>query len=508
MAGDLAGAQAAFSQASTMARGADGFLDHPAPRLAQTLPVVGDDAHAVEALAGAAADAADAGLELTAAARSVGWDGGQLPGFGAGGKIDAERIAAAAPGVRAAAGLLASAQTDLEAVDVDGLTSPVASAMDQASTQVSERASTAAKAAATVELLPGFLGADGPRSYLIVMQNLSDPRGAGGYPGTYGLIHADGHRIRLEELQPTSTIPRVAPVPAPPDIVRLYGDFGATTDFIATTYSPDFPTDARLMLGIWEAAGRPPVDGVISGDAVLMAHMLEALGPVDSPVVATGWPTQMASDNVVEVMNRDTFMTTSQTLSDQWQATIGTALWGALLSRPWPPQALATALGDAIEERHLQVYSADPTQQQALTDLGASGEVRFASSQPPLVVLQGFSDNRAGYFVTTKVTSSKRELQGGVIEVTATVTLRNAAPTGPPSILLGTPTFQATRGLFQTQLQVYLPPGAQVVRSTVDGGLGILDLVEEEFGRPMAIQFLDVPAGSTTAATFVYRVPS
>ncbi len=102
--------------------------------------------------------------------------------------------------MRAAADLLASAQTDLEAVDTDGLTSPVASAMDQALTQVSERASTAAKAAATAELLPGFLGADGPRSYLIVMQNLSDPRGAGGYPGTYGLIHVDGHRIRLEEL--------------------------------------------------------------------------------------------------------------------------------------------------------------------------------------------------------------------------------------------------------------------------------------------------------------------
>ena len=150
-------------------------------------------------------------------------------------------------------------------MDPDGLTSPVASAVDQALTQVSERASTATKAATTAELLPGFLGADGPRSYLIVMQNLSDPRGAGGYPGTYGLIHADGHRIRLEELQPTSTIPRVPPVPAPPDIVRLYGDFGATTDFIATTYSPDFPSDARLMLNIWEAAGRPPVDGVDLG---------------------------------------------------------------------------------------------------------------------------------------------------------------------------------------------------------------------------------------------------
>ncbi len=262
------------------------------------------------------------------------------------------------------------------------------------------------------------------------------------------------------------------------------------------------------MMGIWEAAGRPPVDGVISGDAVLMSHLLEALGPVDSPVAAPGWPTQITSDNVVEVMNRDTFMTTSQTLSDQWQTAIGTALWGALLSRPWPPQALATALGRAVEERHLQVYATDPAQQQALTDLGCErrGRVRHGAApargapgllRQPRRVLR----HPAGQRPPRPSSRTART------EVTVTVTLHNAAPTGPPSILLGTPTFQATEGLFQAQLQVYLPPGATVVKSTVDGGPGIFDLVEEEFGRPMAIQFLDVPAGGTTAATFVYRLP-
>jgi hypothetical protein len=506
VAGDLTGAQAAFSQASSMARGAGNDWNHPAPRLAETLPWVGDDAHAVDALAQAAVDAADAGLELTAAARRVGWDGAQLPGFGAGGKIDAARIQAGAPGVRAAADLLVAAQRRLEDVETADLVAPVASAVDQARTSISERASTAGKAAAAAELLPGFLGADGPRTYLIVMQNLSDPRGAGGYPGSFGLIHTDGHRIRLEELQPTSTIPVVAPVAAPPDVVRLYGSFGATTHFIATTYSPDFPTDARLMLGIWEAAGRPPVDGVISGDAVFMSYLLQALGPVDSPVVAPGWPASITSDNVVEVMNRDTFMTTSQTQSDQWQTAIGTALWGSLLSRPWPPQALATALARGVDERHLQVYATDRTQQQALTDLGATGAVRFSTGQPSLVVLQGLSDNRAGYFVTTKTTSSTRDLPDGGTEVTVTVTLHNSAPTGPPSILLGTPTFGSTKGSFQTQLQVYLPTGAKVVKSTVDGKAGFLDLVEEEFGRPMAVQLLEMPAGGTTSATIVYRL--
>lgn len=507
VAGDLSGAQAAFARASEMARGAQGYLHHPAPRLVQALPWVGDDANAVGAIAEAAGEAAHAGLELTASARAVGWDGTHVPGFGVNGRIDAATIRLAAPGVRAAADLLASAAGRLGAVHTDGLTGPVASAVEQARTEIARRVSTVTKAADAASMLPGFLGADGPRSYLIVMQNLSDPRGAGGYPGSYGLIHVNGHRIRLEELRPTSTIPLVAPVAAPRDVVRLYGGYGATTHFIATTYSPDFPTDARLMLGIWQAAGRPHVDGIISGDAVLMSSLLEALGTVNSPVRAPGWPATITSDNVVEVMDRDTFLTTSQTVSDRWQTTTGAVLWGALLSRPWPPQALATALGSSIADRHLQVYATDPAQEQSLTDLGAAGEVRFSTGQPSLVVLQGFSDNRAGYYATTRVTSSQEELPDGTTEVTVTVTLHNSAPTGPPSALLGTAGSQSTEGSFQAQLQVYLPAGAKVVKSTVDGGPGILDLVEEEFGRPMVVQFLETRSGTSTTAQFVYRLP-
>ena len=507
VAGDLPGAQAAFGQASSLARSADGYLGHPVPRLAGALPWVGDDVHAVEALSGAATDAAYAGLELTAAARSVGWDGETVPGFGAGGTIDAAGIADGAPALRAAASTLDEAQSILAEIDTDGLVGPVASAVERARAEFTERASVADTAADVAEVLPGFLGAGGPRSYLVVMQNLSDPRGAGGYPGSYGLIHVDGQRIELEEMEPASAIPAVSPIAAPADVVRLYGSFGATTDFIATTYSPDFPTDARLMLGIWEAAGYPPVDGVISGDAVLMSYLLEGLGPVDSPVLAPGWPASITAANAVEVINRDTFQTTSQRRSDDWQAAIGTALWGALLSRPPPPRALADAIARGAAERHFQVYSADPAQQETLAELGVAGEVSFSEDHPPLVVLQGFSDNRAGYFATTEVASSSSDMADGSTRVTVTVTLRNTAPTGPPSILLGTATSQARNGSFQAQLQVYLPDGAEVLKSTVDGGPGALQLVEEEFGRPMAIQFLETEAGTTTTATIVYRVP-
>ena len=215
------------------------------------------------------------------------------------------------------------------------------------------------------------------------------------------------------------------------------------------------------------------MDGVISGDAVLMSYLLEAVGPVSSPVRAPGWPDTITSENVVEVVNRDTFLTTSQARSDRWQTVTGAALWEAVLTRPWRPQALATALSRGVEERHLQVFAADP-----------AGRRRWSISVRParwrsLRTSRRWSCCRASR-TTAPATSSRgrsrpsqEELPDGGTEVTVDVTLQNSAPTGPPSILLGTPTSQASEGLFQAQLQVYLPLGATVVSSTVDGGPGV-----------------------------------
>ena len=77
--------------------------------------------------------------------------------------------------------------------------------------------------------------------------------------------------------------------------------------------------------------------------------------------------------------------------------------------------------------------------------------------------------------------------------MTVTVRMRNDAPDGPPSQLLGLPG-DGPIGQFGVEMDLYLPPGAQVLESSVDGEPG-LQLVEREFGRPVAIQYLLADAG-------------
>ena len=346
------------------------------------------------------------------------------------------------------------AREELAPIDVASLLGPVRDAVSSGKSVIVRRASQTEKAAALAKLLPGFLGAEGDRRYLLVMMNLSDPRGSGGYPGSYGLLHADGNRIRLEELAATSTIPNAKrPIDAPDDVVKRYATFGATKTFIATTYSPDFATSARLMEGIWEAAGRPKVDGVIGADAVWMSYLLEAIGPVDMPPavpklgqpIGATWPDSISADNVVEVMDRDTFLTTEITQNDDWQSTLGDAVWQAALTRPWPPAAMGSAIARAVDERHFQVYANAESEQGFLGELGATGIPQFGSD-PPLVTFNGISPSRVGYFIKRSVTSTRTVNDDGSETVTTTITLKNTAPTSPQSILLGIEVGRLSRG--------------------------------------------------------------
>lgn len=504
--GDIPGARNAFAIATTRADDADAALGHPAVGIVGMLPWFSDEVDAARRGATAAGYAARGGTAYADAAQAAGWDGGTVPGFAPGGRIDAAVLRAAEPGVVEAAGLLDLAQQELAPVDPATLRAPIAAAIADAKDEIDRRASQAETAARLVDLLPPMLGADGPRTYLLVTLTPSDPRASGGYPGVYGLLHVDGSRLKLTDLAPTSTIPQVAPVEASQDVRRVWGAYGSTTTFWDTTYTPDFPTAADLMTKIWEKGGGVPVDGVIAGDPALMAALLGVVGPVDTPV----WPETITRDNVERIVGADTYRTLSQAQSDGWQVGVGAALWQAVFTRPWPMQAMASAVVDAAEGRHLQVWSPNAEEEAILSQLGVAGAVAFPGDGSPLVTLNGFTANRAGYFVTTAVHVERKPTPTGGELITVTIRLTNDAPSGPPSFLLGlTPadTGGGPLGTFGTDVNVYLPQGAVFLRETLDGTPSV-PFEDEEFSRAVVSDVVLVPPkGGEATLTFVYGIP-
>jgi len=251
---------------------------------------------------------------------------------------------------------------------------------------------------------------------------------------------------------------------------------------------------------MWEASGREPLDGVIGSDSVWMSYVLEAIGPVRTAV----WPEAIAADNVSQILDADTMRTLDHEGSDAWQAAIATALWQAMVTRPVAAEPFGDAVVRATAERHLQVYSADPGEEALLETLGASGRLDMPEN-PLMVSWSGFVGSRTGYFAEKAVDYRATVREDGTAEVTITLTLTNTAPTEPESLLLGQEADNFDVGEYAAAASVYLPAEARGIRSKVDGGRSLVELLEREFGRRVVLTVLVAAAGQRTTADMSIR---
>ncbi len=496
-AGRPVDAEARFQLALGAAREAQHLRRHPTAWLAGVVPGLRDDVGALLTLSRAAELAAEAGGSVTRAAAVVGWDGAGVPGLERGRSLRLGAIRAAAPDLGQAARDLREVQRVLDGLDTDGLFGPIENAVVSARGEASRQRRLVQTADRLARLLPSMLQ-NSEHRYFLAIQNLSAPRGTGGFLGFYGILKAVDGRISLERLAPTSDLPVVGPVAAPKDVRTRYARFGAQRVVYAANYSPDFPTSARVILEMAQEAGLGRLDGVVAVDTVWVSYILGAIGPVDSPA----WPTPITSDNVIGILNRDTFETLDQEASDRLQGRVGLDTWNAILDRTPAAAAFADAMSKAVAERHLQVYARDPEQERIVTALGASGSVELGPN-PLFVVWQDFVASRAGFFAEKKTMQHTILHADGSATVETTTTLRDRAPDGPPSILLGTPA-EGPIGYYAALINTYLP---QTATDIVQRSSGPSVLVQEkEFGHPVTLGLVEAERGGTSSVTTRYSV--
>ena len=504
--GNVPEAQNEFGAASSAGQDATDALGHPSVSVVGWLPWFSDDVDALRRAARAINLAAEGGTSSADAADAAGWDGSSIPGFQSGGQFNPSALAAAAPHLQDAADHLSAASDEMAPVDPSSLAAPLQGPVEQAKQEIDTRASQAEIAAKLAELVPVLFGADGPRTYLLVTLSPSDPRAAGGYPGVFGVLHADGHQISLSGLAPTSTIPGVAAVDGPKDAKRAWHWAGIDRFFWDTTYTADFPTAAGFMKRIWEAGGGKPVDGVIAGDPTLMSAILGAVGSVDTPA----WPETITADNVQQIVGADVYRTEDSHQSDEWEVGVGDALWQAFLTRPLSTQSFATALSSASADGHLQVWTSDASEEAQLDSLGVSGRFALPSDGSALVRLNGFTDNRAGYFAKTSVKQSSAPApEAGSTKRTVTVRVENTAPSnGPKSILLGIhpgDTGGKPIGTFGTDINVYLPADATKIHVKQDGS-STLPFEWNELGAHVVSLSRLIPPGTMSEMQVSYEL--
>jgi hypothetical protein len=398
------------------------------------------------------------------------------------GVLNFEGLKQARPQLSAAAEVVKLSHERLTKINAASLIPPIADPLSRAEEQLTEISDSLDVAADVAYVAPVMAGADGPRKYLLIVQNNSEARATGGIPGALAVLSITDGKISLQSQTSASALgPFVPAVPLDSEQEQIYSvRMGKFMQDVNLT--PDFPSSAEIARAMWEERTGQGVDGVISIDPIALGYILNATGPVRlaNPAVvslANGeLPTELDSMNVVPTLLSDVYSRIEEpSLQDAYFAGVSQEIFAALSNSAGNSADLIRELSQGADEGRVSVWSARTAEQSVLTKYSLSGSIAGPSVQPAEfgVYFNDGTGAKMDYYVKRTVQLVKECSRNGYHQTTVRVTSTNAAPedaaTSLPSYVTGGGAFGVPPGSVQTNIVAYGPFQATVETARLDG---------------------------------------
>lgn len=501
VAGDVATAKAAAKTLRTHAAQAESLTGDPVWRLAEFVPLLGSNLTAVRVSAASTDTLASEVIDpLVGVAGQV--DPRAIKPVGQ--KIDLAPIEAAKPVVVKAQAAFHRAQSAVDGLSTDGTLPQVSNAVDRLRAQLDKAETVVDAVGNSVRLLPPMLGADGPRTYLVLVQNPAELRATGGLVGALALIKADNGVISLEaQSSGTSIGPWEAPVTAIPASTQgLYGPLVGR--FIQdVNLTPHFPLAASTAATMWTQTHGGTVDGVLTIDPVVLTGLLKATGPVALPTGDT-----LTSANAIPLLLSESYKKFSlPEEQDAYFASAATAVFDSVASGKADGAELIKALAASGSQRRLLVWSAHPAEQKVLapTTLAGALPASTASTAGLGVYFNDATGAKMDYYLSTKVEAGTAICRvDGKPTSRISVTLTNKAPADAaatlPDYVTGAGTYGVPPGSIRTRVAVYGATDGLLVSTTSDGA-SYPTISGMDDKRPVSVFTVELAPGQSKTVT-------
>jgi hypothetical protein len=463
--GDLEGAEPIAKSIAGNAASAHDLTSDPIWRAFGFVPWLGPNFQAVSDVAEIADDvSADALTPLLDVAGNF-----DLAGLGfTGGAIDLAPFAEIEKPLGTASEALSSAERRAQQIDADATLPPLADAVRELRGSVTEAATVVGSLHGASVLLPTMLGGDGPRNYVLAMQNNAELRSSGGIIGSIALLHAEGGRITLGLQASTTDFPALdAPLPLSESTVALFEDRpGRYLQNI--TSIPDFAEAGATIAARWQGRFGGEVDGVIAVDAVVAKHLMAATGDLAfGPFTAT-------SETVISILLSEVYAAVPDpAVQDDIFAQAASGLFSAALSGG-DPQALIGALAESAGENRIRVWSAHEDEEAVLAASALGGTIPSDSADATYVgvLMNDATGAKMDYYTRASIATAVGVCDGEAttrVEVTWTNTAPTDAATSLPLYVTGGGVYGVPAGSVGTLIAVYGPEGATPSRIDRDG---------------------------------------
>ncbi len=351
---------------------------------------------------------------------------------------------------------------------------------------------------------PALLGADQPRTYLLIAQNSDELRATGGFISGVAPLRIERGEISLGEFQDSLVVDdRSKPHPSPPEPLSRYM-FAGEWLLRDANWSPDWPTSARQIEQLYQIDHGGALDGVVAVNLRLVPRLMEAVGPVDMEAYGE----RVDATNVVSrIQAYWSFPQVQAQQADWWSHRkdfVGQLLQVVvrrLMSGSFDRARLARAFSDAMTTKDLLFYvnKGEIAPRGALYD-GAGDALMLVDSNVGFNKVDNTIARQAEYTIALD--------EAGAARASIVITYANKSP-DIGTFCVQQPLYQGNysdlqQGCYWDYVRVVVPAGAQLVRSA-----GVFDVKTEEVspGRVAFGGYFVLPRGQTNTVRFDYRLP-
>ncbi len=379
------------------------------------------------------------------------------------------------------------------------LIGPVRDARDRFARQVEQTRATVESASISLAGVGQLL--EGPSTYLVLAANNAEMRSGSGMFLQVGTVGITDGSFQLSDFVPAQDLFLDQPGSTlDPDMAARWGSLVPDQEWRNLNLSPRFDESARMAADMWAASGRGAVDGVMSIDVVAVQRLLELTGPVEVPT--EDGPVTFDADNVRKKLLREQYRQFDDRGDRRDQlGVVASAVFDAFNQRPIPAADLVGLIDRNGAERHLMLWSNDPTQEAAWTELGVSGVLPDDALMVSLV-------NRGGTkldpYMELDATLEATDV-GDHRRVTVTVELDNTAPEFLPRYVEGPyDGIDAVAGEYIGIVSLTVPKAATNPETSTDG----FAVVGDDGPTRVIGGNIAVPRGERRQVTISFDLPS
>ena len=385
-------------------------------------------------------------------------------------------------------------------------------ARTQLQDQTADIASLFRNTSLAARLAPSMMGADGPRTYLMGFQTNAEARGTGGLLGGFGILRFDNGKPTVDTLAPNTELAGAsAAIDLGPEFDEQYGFTNPYTDFRNSNLSSHFPYAAQIWKSMWERDSGLKADGVIAIDPVALSYILGALGPVTLPDGEL-----ITEENVVELTESTAYIRfpNDQPARKRYLQNIANEVVKKLTGRIESPRKMLDALGRAVSERRIAVWSAVPEDQKILEGTPLAYVIPDDPAPYAAVVINNLAGNKMDYYLKREIDYSADGCDGDTRNSTVTVRLTNTAPDKPlPDYVGGTLGLDPKLGLrvpsetMVTSVRLIATAGAKLLGVT-SGDKSVPAIGHQERGHPTFEVQVAIPPGQSGDLVFRLTEPT